>query len=92
MLDIDVELLTSGVNSIEGHTLAEIRVEIVEEEEESDNALEVKDEPPVCPISLVVDKALKIHQQVTPFCEKGNEMREVLEKINAYALIMKRGK
>ena len=52
---------------VKGDTLAEIRYE---------NALKVEDKPAVCPTSLVVDKALKVLQQVTPFCEKCNIMRE----------------
>ena len=66
MLDIDAELSTSGGKCSETDTLAEIRYEIGDEKE-PDDALEVEDEPPVCPLSLVVDKVLKVLQQLTPF-------------------------
>ena len=65
---------------VKGDTLAEIRDE---------NALKVEDKPAVCPISLVVGKALKPLQQDTTFCEKCNIMREApgdYEKL----IIMKR--
>ena len=93
LLDIDEELSTNGGKPSDADILAEIRGEIVDDEE-ADDVLEVEDEPPVCPTSLEVDKALEVLQQLTLFSEKGNEMREVVEKVNAYAQreIMKRRK
>ena len=88
-----VELSTSGGKPSDADILAEIRGEIVDDEE-ADDALEVEGKPPVCPTSLEVDKALEVLQQLTLFSEKGNEMREVVEKVNACAQreIMKRRK
>ena len=47
-LDIDAELSTNGVKPSDADILADIRGEIVDDEE-ADDALEVEDEPPVCP-------------------------------------------
>ena len=55
------------------------------DEGETDAALEVEDEPPICPTSLEVDKAVEVLQQLTLFCENVNEMREIVEKINVHA-------
>ena len=58
LLDIDIELSASlGESSGTDSTLAEIRSEIVYEEEEADDVLEVEDDPPVSPTSLEAGKA-----------------------------------
>ena len=84
LLDIDAELATSGGKPTDADILAELRGEPFDEGE-TDDALEVEDEPPICPTSLEVDKAVEVLQQLTLFCENGNEMREIVEKINVHA-------
>ena len=76
---LDTELSTNGGKPSDADILAEIKSEIVDDEE-ADDALEVEDEPPVCPTSSEVDKALVVLQQLTLFSEKDNEMREVVER------------
>ena len=63
LLDIDAELSTSGGKPSDADILAEIRGGIVDDEE-ADDALEVEDEPPVCPTSLEVDKDLEVLRQL----------------------------
>ena len=71
MLDIDTELSTDGDKPSDAEILAEVRGEVIQEEEE-DNIDVVYDEPPAPPSSL------------TLFCDEGDDVREVLSKVSTY--------
>ena len=64
MLDINEESSASGGKRSDTDILAGIRGEIIDDEE-LDDVLEVKDELPVHPTSLKVDKHLEVLQQLT---------------------------
>ena len=64
----------SGGKRSDTDILAEIRGEIVDDEE-FDDVLEVKDELPVCPARLQVDKHLEVLQQFTLLGGECNEMK-----------------
>ena len=44
------------------------------------NDIEVKEEPPACPASFEVDKAVTTLQQFVLFCDNRVEMSEMVEK------------
>ena len=44
------------------------------------NDIEVKEEPPACPASFEVDKAVTTLQQFILFCDNGVELRKMVEK------------
>ena len=78
MLDINEELPARGGKRSDTDILAGIRGEIVDDEE-LDDALEVKDELPVPATSLEVEKHLEVLQQLILLCWEGNEMKKVIE-------------
>ena len=45
----------------------------------------VHDEPLVPPSAFEVEKAIEVVQQFTLFCDKGDDLREVLSEVNMYS-------
>ena len=81
LIDFDEEIATSGDSPTDADILAFARGELPPDEEEKGD-IEVEEEPPACPASLEVDKAITTLQQFPLFCDNGIEMQEMVEKIN----------
>ena len=81
LIDCDEEIATSGDSPTDADILAFVRGELPPDEEEKDD-IEVEEEPPACPASFEVDKAITTLQQFALFCDNGIEMRELVEKVN----------
>ena len=77
------ELSTNGDKPSDSETLAEVRGEAIEEEENDIDV--VYDEPPAPPSAFEVEKAIEVLQQFTLFCDEGDDLREVLSKVNTYS-------
>ena len=76
------ELSTNGDKPSDSETLAEVRGEAIEEEENDIDV--VYDEPPAPPSAFEVEKAIEVLQQFTLFCDEGDDLREVLSKVNTF--------
>ena len=83
LLDIDAELSTNGDKPSDAEILAEVRGEAIQEEEDDIDV--VYDEPPAPPSAFEVEKAIEVLQQFTVFCDEGDDLREVLSKVNTYS-------
>ena len=81
LIDFDEEIATSGDSPTDADILASARGELPPDEEEKDD-IEVEEEPPACPASFEVDKAITTLQQLALFCDNGIEMQEMVEKVN----------
>ena len=78
------ELSTNGDKPSDSETLAEVRGEAIEEEENDIDV--VYDEPPAPPSAFEVEKAIEVLQQFTLFCDEGDDLREVfISKVNTYS-------
>ena len=62
--------------------MAELKGESIQEEDDIDV---VYDEPPAPPSAFEVEKAIEVLQQFTLFCDEGDDLREVLSKVNTYS-------
>lgn len=87
LLESDEELATSDSRPTDSDILAEVLGELSDgDENEDESELEdLGDEPPTCPASADVDKAVEVLQQLSLFCGNGEEMRKMLEKFNVHA-------
>ena len=54
-------------------------------QEEDDDIDVVYEEPPAPPSAFEVEKAIEVLQQFTLFCDEGDDLREVLSKVNTYS-------
>ena len=68
LIDFDEEIATSRDSPTDADILAFVRGELPPDEEEKDD-IEVEEEPPACPASFEVDKAITTLQQFTLFCD-----------------------
>ena len=84
-MDIDAHLSTNGGKRSDAEILAEIREEIVQEEE-SDDISAVYDKPQEPTSALEVNRAIEVLQQLTQFFDERGKLREVLMKVNRYLL------
>ena len=82
MLDINAELSTNGDKPTDAEILVEVWGEAIQEEDDIDV---VCDEPSAPPPAFEVEKAIEVLQEFTLFCEKGEDLREVLSKVNTYS-------
>eukprot|EP00794_Sanderia_malayensis_P015050 gene15050-16603_t len=83
LLEIDESLATNAGKLTDADILASIKEEAsVEEDEATENEIEFEDDPPVCPTSIEVDKALETLQQFSLVCHNGAEIQETIEKID----------
>ena len=83
LLDIDAELAKNREKPSDAEILAEIRGETIQEEE--DDIDFVYGEPPAPPSPFEVEKAIEVLQQVTVFCDEGEDLLEALSKGNTYS-------
>ena len=80
MLDIDAKLYwTNGDKPRDAEISAEVWREAIQEE---DNIDVVYDEPSAPPSAFEVEKAIEVLQQFALFCDEGDDLREVLSKVN----------
>ena len=77
LLDIDAELSTNGDKASDAEIVAEVRGKAIQE----DDIDVVYDEPPVPPSAFEVENAIELLQQFKLFCNKGEDLREVLSKV-----------
>ena len=82
LLDIDAELAKNREKPSDAEILAEIRGETIQEEDDIDF---VYGEPPAPPSAFEVEKAIEVLQQVTVFCDEGEDLLEALSKGNTYS-------
>ena len=78
LFDIDAELSTNGDKASDAEIVSEVRGKAIQE----DDIDVVYDEPPVPPSAFEVENAIELLQQFTLFCNKGEDLREVLSKVN----------
>ena len=70
LIDCDEEIATNGDNPTDADILAFVRGELPPDEEEKDD-IEVEEQPPACPASFEVDKAITTLQQFALFATMG---------------------
>ena len=79
LLQIDEEIAASGDKQTKADMLGFIREEFPSDEEEKGD-IEIEKQPPECPASFRVDRAVRTLQQFVLFCDNGVETREMVEK------------
>ena len=71
------ELSASRDKPCDTEMLAEVRRETIQEEDDIDVVYE---EPPTSSSAFEVEKAIEVLQQLTLFCNEGEDLREVYQK------------
>ena len=82
-MDVDAELLTNGDKSSDAEILAEVWGEAIQKEEDDINV--VYDESPAPSSAFELEKDMEVLQQLTLFCDEGEDLREVLCEVNTYS-------
>ena len=82
-MDIDAELSTNGDKPSDAEILAEVWGEAVQKEEDDINV--VYEESPAPSSAFQLEKNMKVLQQLTLFCDEGEDLREVLWEVNTYS-------
>ena len=82
-MDIDAELSTNGDKPSDAEIFAEVWGEAVQKEEDDINV--VYDESPAPSSAFQLEKNMKVLQQLTLFCDEGEDLREVLWEVNTYS-------
>ena len=83
LLDIDTELSTNGDKPCDAEILAEVGGKVIQGEEEDDVDV-VYDEPPASESVFQIEKAIEVLQQLTLLWDEGDDVQEVLSKVNAF--------
>ena len=91
LLDIVAELSTNRIKPSDAEILAEVRGKATQEEDDIDI---VYDEPSAPPSAFEEEKTIEVLQQFTLLCDEGQDLGEVLSKVNRYSqrAIVKRKK
>ena len=91
LLDIVADLSTNRGKPSDAEILAEVRGKAIQEEENIDI---VYDEPSAPPSAFEEEKTIEVLQQFTLLCDEGQDLGEVLSKVNRYSqrAIVKRKK
>ena len=80
LLDIDAELSIREDKPSDPEIFAKVRGEAIQDQEKDDDIDVVYAEP-----LAKVEEATEVLQQFTPFCDEGEDLREVLSKVNTYS-------
>ena len=78
LLDIDAELSTREDKPSDPEIFAKVRGEAIQEQEKEDDDIDVVYAEPLAK----VEEAIEVLQQFTSFCDEGEDLREVLSKVN----------
>ena len=81
LLDIDAELSTREDKPSDPEIFAKVQGEAIQEQEKEDDDIDVVYAEPLAK----VEEAIEVLQQFTPFCDEGEDLREVLSKVNTYS-------
>ena len=82
LLDINAKLSTNGEKPSDAKIFAEVRGEAIQEEDDIDV---VYDEPPTPLSAFEVEKVTEVFQQFTLSCNEGDDLRDVVSKVNIYS-------
>ena len=82
LMDIDAELSTNGDKPSDAEILAEVWGEAIQKEEDDINI--VYNESPAPSSAFEPEKAMEVLQQLTLFCDEGEDLQKVLWKVNTY--------
>ena len=80
LFDIDAELSTNGDKPSDAENFAEERGEAIQEEEDDIDV--VYDERSAPPSAFEIEKPLRFFNSLHFFCDKGEDLREVILKVN----------
>ena len=81
LLDIDAELSIREDKPSDPEIFAKVRGEAIQDQEKEDDDIDVVYAEPLAK----VEEATEVLQQFTPFCDEGEDLREVLSKVNTYS-------
>ena len=82
LLDIGARQSTNGDKTSDFEILEEVRGEAIQEEDDIDV---VYDEPPSPLSAFEVEKVIEVFQQFTLSCNEGDDLRDVVSKVNIYS-------